>query len=57
MTLCSTCRFWQPITPQWPDLGSCVRRAPLPSKTPMQQAQWPTTHESNWCGEWEGRNA
>lgn len=59
MTTCSTCRFWQAIRDEWPDLGQCVRKAPSPqpqvSSFMVPPAVWPTTHESNWCGEWEAR--
>lgn len=54
MTTCSTCRYWETFNHNWPDIGRCVRKAPTPADE-FQTGVWPTTHESNWCGEWEAR--
>jgi hypothetical protein len=54
---CSTCRFWEP--PDSDDcFGECRRRAPLPRLGPdnadsIARAEWPSTFDDDWCGEWQ----
>jgi len=45
---CQTCRFWERDYGNFM-YGKCHIRSPLTNRT------WPTTAESNWCGEHEER--
>ena len=64
---CETCLFWRRQTTELSDgesyEGECRRRSPLPyledhtalngDVVPYRYAFWPTTAESDWCGEWQ----
>jgi hypothetical protein len=50
---CGGCRFWRQLLDD-PYHGSCRRRSPLLNWLREEmRANWPITHHSDWCGDWE----
>lgn len=50
---CETCRFWAEST-------ECRRHPPVAVRTPDDEdvyfiSAWPTSHEHDWCGEYDKR--
>lgn len=63
---CATCIWWERQGPRLAnasrdpsaavDVGTCQSRSPvvIQGNSPFPVSLFPTTHESRFCGEWEG---
>jgi len=56
-TVCRTCKFWEAAEDNEP-LGKCHRYPPTPVilEPCNEHYLWPTTKESDFCGDWEMRS-
>lgn len=62
---CGDCKYWNTGTNAGYNAGFCHRRAPIMhpvlrlKDTYWAQegntAEWPRTHATAWCGEWEAK--
>ena len=63
---CSTCRFWRKaldvINCKENEAAECRRYAPRlvmagcgVGETPESGTDWAMTHQTDWCGDWEGK--
>jgi len=63
MNPCKTCRFWNDAYCR-NRCGSCRRRSPstdlivtVPGLDPAPDPVWPHTDDTDWCGDWEAKDA